>query len=208
MMRDDDSPKEVPMTAELLESVTLSLPYRPMTWEDLSRTPEDGRRWEIIDGSLHVSASATPWHQLVSGRLCDRLAAAAPPGVDVLTAVDVDMDANVLEPDVLAVRAEAVTPEAPRFFPADVLLVVEVESRSSRRIDRLVKPSIYAEAGIPAYWRVMLDEPETPVVTVYRLDGTTYQEVASIRAGESVVVDVPFPVELRPAELAGPRRRD
>jgi hypothetical protein len=32
-------------------------------------------------------------------------------------------------------------------------------------------------------------------------------EVGTVRAGESVVVDVPFPVQLRPAELAGPRRR-
>jgi hypothetical protein len=37
--------------------------------------------------------------------------------------------------------------------------------------------------------------------------GGIYREVATVRAGESVPVDVPFPVELRPAELAGPRRR-
>ncbi|SCG74694.1 Uma2 family endonuclease [Micromonospora humi] len=37
---------------------------------------------------------------------------------------------------------------------ADVALVVEIESPSSRRYDRLIKPTLYAEAGIPHYWRV------------------------------------------------------
>ena len=88
-----------------------------------------------------------------------------------------------------------------------MLLVVEVESPSSRRMDRLTKPSIYAAAGIPAYWRVCLDAPEAPTVAVSALDGDVYREVATVRAGESRLVDVPFPVELRPAELVGPRRR-
>ncbi len=49
------------MTAELIEHVTLSMPsLRDWTGEDLRRTPVDGRRWEIIDGSLHVSAPAGP----------------------------------------------------------------------------------------------------------------------------------------------------
>ncbi len=42
---------------------------------------------------------------------------------------------------------------------------------------------------------------------VSALDGGGYREVATVRAGESRLVDVPFPVELRPAELVGPRRR-
>lgn len=45
------------MTAELAEDVTLTMPQsRDWTWEDLRHTPVDGRRWEIIDGSLHLRA--------------------------------------------------------------------------------------------------------------------------------------------------------
>jgi len=60
-MGNDDPREEVSMTAELIEHVTLSMPsLRDWTGEDLRRTPVDGRRWEIIDGSLHVSAPAGP----------------------------------------------------------------------------------------------------------------------------------------------------
>jgi len=48
---------------------------------------------------------------------------------------------------------------------------------------------------------VTADAVEDPGVVRLR------REVRTVRAGESVRADVPFPVELRPAELAGPRRR-
>jgi Uma2 family endonuclease len=200
------------MTAELLDpvdEVVLPIPFsRPMTWADLEKLPErDGHRYEILDGSLIVSASPTPWHQLVAGELSAILRAARPKGLVVLDAVDVDCGQSVLEPDVLVVHASAVSSRAKRFRPEDVVLAVEVESPSSRRMDRLAKPSVYAEAGIPAYWRVCLDDPDAPAVVVSVLDGEAYREVGTVRAGESVAVDVPFEVELRPAELVGPSGR-
>ncbi len=61
------------MTAELLEDVLLRTRGRDWTWADLERLPErDGHRYEIIDGSLHVSASPTPRHQLVASRTARR----------------------------------------------------------------------------------------------------------------------------------------
>ncbi len=196
------------MTAELVEDVTLRMPrWRAWTWADLQEIRDSGHRYEIIDGSLHVSASPTPRHQLVASRLVRVLLAAAPDDIEVMETVDIDFGPSVLEPDVLVVPAAAAYADKPKFAPTDLLLVVEVVSPSSRRMDRMVKPSILAEFGIPAYWRVELDVPAAPLVVVHALDGDVYREVAVVRAGESVVVDVPFPVELRPAELVGPRRR-
>ena len=196
------------MTAELVEDVTLRMPrWRDWTWADLQELPDDGRRYEIIDGSLHVSAAPTPWHQLVAGELVAALRLAAPPEFAAVQTLDVDFEDSVLEPDVLVISRAAVTPDTRRLRPSDVAVAVEVESPSSRRMDRLAKPSVYAAAGIPAYWRVVLDEPDAPAVVVHALDDGVYREVVTVRAGESVIVDVPFPVELRPAELVGPRRR-
>lgn len=196
------------MTAELVEDVTLRMPrWRAWTWEDLREIRDSGHRYEIIDGSLHVSASSTPRHQIAATRLGRTLFAAAPDDVEVMEAVDVDFGPHVLEPDVLVARAAAAHDGRPRFAPADLLLAIEVVSRSSRRMDRLVKPSILAEFGVPAYWRVELEGPANPSIAVYELAGDVYREVQVVRAGESTAVDVPFVVELRPAELVGPRRR-
>ena len=72
---------------------------------------------------------------------------------------------------------------------------------------RDARRSIAAEAGVPAYWRVELEGAGTPSVTVYELAGAAYREVTTVAVGSVAVVARPFRVELRPAELAGPRRR-
>jgi Uma2 family endonuclease len=196
------------MTAELVEDVTLRMPrWRDWTWGDLQEIPDDGHRYEIVDGSLHVSPSPSRPHQVAASRLVRLLADAAPHDVEVVETVDVEMGNNVFEPDVVVLPAPvAYTSEGP-LKPGQVLLAVEVVSPSSRRMDRMVKPSVLAEAGVPAYWRVELEESPGPVVVVHELADGVYRESRTVRAGESVVVDVPFPVELRPAELVGPRRR-
>ena len=86
------------------------------------------------------------------------------------------------------------------------MLLVEVESPRTSR-DRVLKPALYAAAGIPAYWRVELDGPGTPAIVMHVLDGGVHRETGRVHAGESVMVDVSFAVELRPAELACPRLR-
>jgi Uma2 family endonuclease len=208
-MRNDDPRKEVPMTAEAIEDVYVRMPRgRGWTWADLQEIPDDdGHRYEVIDGSLHVSPSPNRPHQVAAGRVRDLLLAAAPDDVEVVETVDIDMGTNVFEPDVVALPAELAYVVGGPLRPDQVLLAVEVVSPSSRRIDRLVKPSVLAENGVPAYWRVELDGRDTPMVVAYQLGGDVYREVATVRSGESAVLDVPFPVELRPADLVGPRRR-
>ena len=195
------------MTAETIEDVWSRTRGHDWTWADLQEIPDDGHRYEIIDGSLYVSPSRSRPHQVAASRLVQVLLAAAPEDVEVVETVDIEMDRSVFEPDVVVLPADLAYRTGGPLKPAEVLLAVEVVSPSSRRLDRLLKPAVLAEAGVPAYWRVELEGPGTPSVTVYELAGTAYREVTTVAAGEAGNVDVPFRVELRPAELAGPRRR-
>jgi Uma2 family endonuclease len=206
-MGNDDPRKEVPdMTAQL------SLPDRQVwTIDDLLSLPDDGHRYEIFDGSLLVSPAPPMRHQIAGDRLADVLLAAAPDGIDVVTATAVDITATSPRlgpqapiPDIVVVGPGAWDKPGLYVWPTDVLLLVEVESPRTSR-DRVLKPALYAAAGIPAYWRVELDGPGTPAIVMHVLDGGVYRETGTVRAGESATVDVPFPVELRPAGLAGPR---
>jgi Uma2 family endonuclease len=206
-MGNDDPRKEVPMTAEAIEDVWSRTRDRDWTWADLQEIPGDGHRYEIIDGSLYVSPSPSRPHQIAAARIVRLLVDSAPDDLEVVEAVDVEMDRSVFEPDVVVLPADLAYRTGGPLRPAEVLLAVEIVSPSSRRMDRLLKPAVLAEAGVPAYWRVELEGPQTPSVTVYELAGTAYREVRTVTAGSAGVVDVPFRVELRPAELAGPRRR-
>jgi Uma2 family endonuclease len=209
-MGNDDTRKEVPGV-----SAQLSLPDRQVwTIDDLLSLPDDGHRYEIIDGSLLVSPAPPMRHQVAADRLRDMVLEAPPDGVDAVTATAVDISATSPAlgpqapiPDIVVVGPGAWDRPGLYVWPTDVLLLIEVESPHTSR-DRILKPALYAAAAIPAYWRVELDGLGTPAVVMYVLDGDAYREVGTVRAGESVRVDVPFPIELRPAELVGPRRRD
>lgn len=171
----------------------------PWTVADLDRLPDDGQRYEIVDGSLLVSPPPSPRHQAAAGRLARLLAAAAGPGLEVLEATGIQLPSAVLVPDVLLVRVEALRRDTAVLDPADVLLVAEVVSPSSRTTDRVTKPALYAAAGIPAYWRVELDEP---ALVAYELQGTTYAESAASTGTEVIEVERPLVLRIIPADLA------
>jgi Uma2 family endonuclease len=169
------------------------------TVADLDRIQEDGHRYELIDGVVHVSPSPTDEHQEAAGVLWMRLRSMAPPGfratqgVGVITAPD-----GFLIPDVLVVRGDQVRKRG-NFPAAEVVLAVEVVSPSTRSIDRWHKPKLYAAAGIPFFWRVELD----PLHAVaYQLAGDgDYAEVTRAEAGNLLRLSEPFGVEFDPADL-------
>jgi Uma2 family endonuclease len=178
-------------------------PAPPEAWtlDDLANLPEDGRRYEIVDGGLYVSPAPGLPHQFVLHRLCVALDKALPPDLAIVPGIDIHLGRSMLIPDVSVVVKDAVA-GATLARPADVRLVVEIVSPSSVGMDRVLKPVRYAEAGIPSYWRVEPGRKDTEMtIAVYELDGDKYRETVVIEAGEQVEVDRPFRVTLAPAQL-------
>jgi Uma2 family endonuclease len=176
----------------------------PYTLSDLEAMPEDGQQYELIDGSLHVTPAPTPLHQLASARLCALFAAQAPGGLDAVFGVDLACGpGNVLQPDAAIVPTKAIF-EGGRVIPAeDVLLVAEIVSPSSARMDRVLKPTMYAEAGIPDYLLVELDVPR---LTWFHLSSTGFYAVRDEAAGdEPLVIAGRLGLEIVPRALVAPR---
>ncbi len=132
----------------------------PNDWtvERLHRIPDDGQRYEIIDGELFVTPSPAPRHQYVVIRLlaqlieyCDYV------GLQVLTApadVIVSID-TLVQPDVFVVPLDAAgRPPATYKEFGRPLLVVEVLSPSTARVDRDQKRRLYRDMQVPEYWIV------------------------------------------------------
>lgn len=165
------------------------------TTDDLDELPEDGHRYELIDGVLIVSPSPTSGHQKLASRIEDALEASCPDDWVVLLGVEVRISRlRSLTPDVLVVTAEAAAAMPARFQPHEVLLVVEVVSRNSKAMDRITKPALYAQAGIPFYWRVE-SEGRITVHTYRRApEGDVYGPTG--RFDTILKTDEPWPMEL------------
>jgi Uma2 family endonuclease len=128
------------------------------TVEMLDALPEDGNRYELIDGELFMTPSPDYAHQSVLGALCVRLRAYMRPsavGRVVISPSDVrkpDWKRNRVQPDIFVVRLkEGAVPSFP-FDMRDLLLAVEVESPSNAAHDYQTKRELYLRNGVPEYW--------------------------------------------------------
>jgi Uma2 family endonuclease len=170
----------------------------PLTRSDLDAMPDDGHRYELIDGSLVVTPAPSRAHQSCVVQLIVRFHAACPPDLQVLVApFDVALAvATVVQPDVLVARRSDLTD---RDLPAAPMLAVEVLSPSTRKIDMTLKRDTYEEAGCPSYWVV---DPVGPTVTVWELQDGKYVEAAHATAGSVIQVSAPFELSFRPRRPA------
>ncbi len=139
--------------------------------------PDDGNRYETVHGELLVTPAPTAWHQEVIDRLRATLRsflATHPVGHLFSSPANISWGPGVLvQPDLFVV-----TPDEARTFDwskmQDLLLAIEVLSRSTMRYDRFTKRRLYQEVGIPLYWIV---DPDARAVEVWT-PAATFPEVA------------------------------
>jgi Uma2 family endonuclease len=172
---------------------------QPFTVSDLEEMPDDGRRYELIDGALLVSPAPGWAHQEAILALGLVLRQACPASMRVLVApFAVRPDRyNEVQPDVLAARYEDLTEQGTSRAP---LLAVEVISPTSRLRDASLKKAVYARLGAPSHWLVdpNLDKPS---LTVFELADGDYKEIVHVTGSQAWTAIRPFPVRVVPAEL-------
>ncbi|MFI7613366.1 Uma2 family endonuclease [Nonomuraea terrae] len=125
---------------------------------------------------------------------------AAPPHLKVLSTVNVRAsDHDFYIPDLVVVPKERARAVRLMFEPDDVLLAVEVVSPGTQVRDRATKTQAAAAAGIPAYWRLELDEG--PTLYAYELDGDSYRGPVAHKPGNTARFTSAYPVSFDPADL-------
>jgi len=178
-------------------TVTILPRSRPLRRADLKSVPDDGHRYELIDGALVVTPAPSYRHQRAIGKLFVLLERHCPPEMVVLFApFDVALaDDTVMQPDLLVARRDDLTE---RDLPTAPALAVEVLSPSTRRIDLTLKRSRFEAAGCASYWVV---DPDEPALTVWELVDGAYAEVAHVAGGQTHRARHPFAVDVRPESL-------
>lgn len=167
------------------------------TFEDLDALPDDGLRYELVDGMLLVTPAPAPVHQRAVLEMAVLLRDGCPAELEVFVA-PLDFrptSRRSLQPDVLVARRVDV---GARAIERPLLLVVEVLSPTTRSSDWMLKTQLYAQAGVPSYWLVDTDEPS---LTVLELAGDDYVEKAVVRGNEAYDAAAPFGVRVVPADL-------
>ena len=145
---------------------------RYWTYDDLFDLPDDGKRYEIIEGVLYEMPAPNLAHArlimnmllYVFGPIIEGL------GGRLYTApVDVFMAyADPVQPEIMLLLPDQLHLESKRVIEGAPALVVEVLSPSNPEHDRIVKRAVYARGGVLEYWLV---SPEAGIVEILVLDG-------------------------------------
>ena len=167
------------------------------TVADLELLPDDGLRYELVDGTLLVSAAPSKLHQRAVGNLHIVLRAACPAGLEVFLApTDYQpTSSRSLQPDLLVVTRDDPGPAA---VTSPLALAVEVLSPSSRSVDLVLKRELYRQAGVEAYWVI---DPLEPSVEVFELVEGDYGQPTRAAGTTPLALTCPFPVTVIPARL-------
>ena len=125
--------------------------------------PDDGQRYEIIDGELFVTPAPGEMHQDIVGELHARFRAYLKGhgvGKAMISPSDVrrgDRSRNRVQPNVFVVRLiDGKRPNYP-YELRDLLLAVEVGSPSNPLLDYQVKRDLYLREGVREYWIINPD---------------------------------------------------
>lgn len=176
----------------------LADPTHEWTVDGLNALELDDRfRYEIFDGALLVSPAPAYNHEIAGEQLRQMLRTRLPDGVLVVGPSQLRLGRSAPIPDLVVADIAAVR-DRQNLLSHEVYLAVEIVSPSSVSADRILKPALYAAAGVAHYWRV---ETDPLLLTVYALDGETYREVGTWRAGDIARLDTPFAVEIDVAQL-------
>lgn len=146
-------------------------PQGQWTYSDWETLPQDGNRYEIIDGMLYMTTAPSNFHQWIVSRLFRHLGIPAEDrnlAVSFMALIGVLMPGcDPVQPDFVLVRktnAEIIQDGRIRGVPD---LIVEVLSPSTGTYDEKIKLFAYAQAGVPEYAIV---KPQSRTLDLYVLD--------------------------------------
>jgi Uma2 family endonuclease len=142
-----------------------------LTYEDYLHLPDDGKRYEILEGDLFVSPAPKTKHQIVSLNLAAMLHQHVRKHQlgRVLTApTDVVLSrTNVVQPDLLFISKKHQQILTEKNVQGAPDLIVEILSEFTEEQDRTLKLQIYARHGVKEYGLI---DPEAETLEAYELD--------------------------------------
>ena len=160
-----------------------------MTVEDLEAMPEDGNRYEVIEGELFVSRALALPHQILSGNIFANLwnyLRQNPIGRVVATPGLVLGQFSGVIPDIVFFshgRADEIISGGRLIAAPDIAIEILSPGRENAARDRVAKRQLYAKHSVQAYWIV---DGENRAIEIYRLSTKGLGLAVVLRSGDEI----------------------
>jgi Uma2 family endonuclease len=134
-----------------------------------SQLPDNGSRYEVIDGVLYMTTAPSFFHQWIASRIIRMLQAQIEDtGVGLVAFAPIGLlmpGCDPVQPDIVVVRSEDRSMIYDRRINGVPALIVEVLSPGNAEKDTAIKRAAYARAGLPEYWIVRPTERDLLVLS-------------------------------------------
>jgi len=164
---------------------------RKVTYADYAAMPDDGHRYQVIDGELIMTPAPNEPHQSSLGDLFHVIGdhvRATQAGKVYFAPLDVVLsDENVVQPDLLFISTERLNIITHANVQGAPDLVVEILSPGTAHIDKTDKRDLYARFGVREYWLV---SPEAGTIEVLVLRGGIFERLGLFGSGDQVKSEV------------------
>ena len=157
------------------------------TYEDYLHLPDDGKRYQIIEGEVYMCPAPIPNHQRILTKLfkiIDHFVLENDLGEVILAPCDIIFsDENVVQPDIFFISKDRLHIITDKNIQGAPDLAVEIVSPHSLKIDKLLKRNLYAKYGVQEYWIVDGGKRE---VEVLALKDKAYQIKGKYKKGDTL----------------------
>ena len=160
-----------------------------MTVEDLDAMPEDGNRYEVIEGELFVSRAPGLQHQILSGNIFANLwnyLEKNPIGLVIATPGLVFSQYSGVIPDIVFFthgRGEGIISGQRLVAAPDIVIEILSPGRENVSRDRVAKRQLYAKHAVNEYWIV---DSENRAVEIYRLSSERLELAALLKDQDEI----------------------
>jgi len=170
------------------------------TYEDYAAIPDDGKRYEVVNGVLFMSPSPDQQHQDTVGAIFAYLWNHINLGMlgrVYIAPFDVELTSHTIcQPDVLVILNANMSKISGKRIMGAPDLVIEVASPSTARYDRREKLDAYARSGVTEYW---IAEPTSCTIEILTIEVGIYHShgifEGKMPLSSKVIPDFPILVE-------------
>lgn len=158
------------------------------TYEDYRQLPDDGKRYEVLEGRLYMTPAPSSYHQTLSRRLQYLFYQLELAGEGLIFNAPVDLlipGAQPAQPDLVYLAPGQESLVTRRGIEGIPEMVIEILSPSTAATDRTVKLHLYERNGVRRY--ALLD-PSARTFELFLLDGPGYRLEASLGPEDQLTI--------------------
>jgi Uma2 family endonuclease len=180
--------KSPPSRTDLLELENFWPEQGQWTYDDYKQLPDDGWRYELIEGELYMSPAPKPVHQEATGNLSGELrnhCKETKAGKVYAAPIDVKLPglADPVQPDVVFIQQNRLRIVKDDYIEGAPDFIAEVLSPSNWVVDRRKKFEIYAKAGVKEYWII---DPKARTIEQFVLRDQNYALLGKFEQGDAI----------------------